>query len=396
MSLSLFEIALPSQNCEAGKILWNKTKLPNKGNLKWIQDNYKQNYYLAHILLEICQETADALKNGHYREYDALVKNFGCQMTALEVHQLIKQPHIKEEAERVHQIATAQLEQLRQQKSSLPEGTHGMSFLSYAHDRLNLEVNLSSQMAQLVRFKILNIINSNDLVNGRERPITDINPLNKRLEILNLTDQDKRFMSKNFSFKTWVEGLQEEESKHAAEFIRHAADQIVDPDRGPILRKMLAPDFAKLVRASPKILSVPQMHCGEVAVRAMDDGYIMVKNKLYNCDVPRKDAQPIKIVIKMPEERILSNDEMAQLSQDTPVMVLDTLMEPDCNIANTITDLGVAKFLNATLSQLDQYVGQSAPGPEIEADIAPYKLLKETYKQAEVEHMYTSSLKDEL
>lgn len=401
MSISLFDVALPSQNCSAGQTLLNKIKLPQKGNMKWATNHYRQNYNLANFLLEICKETAEAILNGHYNQFDALVKNFGCQMTAIEVHQLVKQPEIKKEALRVQQIATNQLALLASKKNGMPEGLHGMSFADYMQNCCGIEAKLSPEMAQLLRFRILNIVNSNVLdTSGRERPQTDVSALQGRLEALQMGTEERKFLDKNFSLKTWVERLQEEESRHAAEYIRQAANQITDPERGPILQRMLSSEFARQAKAHTKVLSVPQMHCGEAAVRGIDEGYLLVKNKTHNCHVIRANAQPIKIVVKMPEEQILSVEEVALLPPETPVMVFDTLMTSECDIVDIINTIGVVRLLNATLSQLPQYVRNIAPDiqrdEEIKADIAQYQGLYHVYKQAEVEHMYTSSLQDEL
>ncbi len=397
--------------------LFNEVFYSKDGNLFFTEDlrhnkhmNKKSALYsnllLSEFILTVCKQTADALVEGRYKEFDALVKNFGCQMTALEVHQLVNQKELHDEAAKVSDRVSKYFEKIGELYETLKDKKL-KDVSNQEHQQFDL--TLSPEMSHLVRFKILGIVNSNCLDHGREQPTTNLQPLinlvnhiyeNRRLLIEGGYSDVLRSLKDKFPLKAWVGNLQAAESKSAAEFILNQA-QSLSHERSPLLQQMLSHDYVRESKSTPKITSVPQLPSGEVAVRCFN-GILLVKNKLMLGDNLRPDAEPKKVFIRMPKGKILTDEKVAQLDQKCPVMVLETLINSKVTtdkLKGILQKKRVVNFLNATLAHIPQYTQGTSQEQdedmEKELEVFKTKSFHKIYKKAEVEHMFTSSIGEE-
>jgi hypothetical protein len=402
---SLFNIVFSSEFIKNESQIKGKTQFVNKSQE---MDQCKKFIHLGQLILMICKETAQAITACHYKQFDALVKNFGCQITALENYQIANLPDLKTEAETIQICAKEKFELLQSLQKKPPSGVPTMNLEEYLH-HVNATILVSDSMARLIRFKILNIINSNKIMfdkDGikREVPFTKIENLKDKIKILSITEQEKKLLEK-FPFKTWVEGLQLEESEKATRYIQKMAKNIFHLERGPVLEKMLSDNFVHISKKSrPQVKSQPQLHSCEAAVRCMQEGYILVKNKLFLGEYKREGAQPVRQMIKMPEEIFLTVEEEGLLEPQTPVFVIEVLMASNVNreaVQVMISEAGLVDFVNSTVSRLPQYLEgtdvEKIKDEAIKEDIKAYQTDKHNkiYQMAEIEHIYTSSWQDE-
>ncbi|MBA2369868.1 MAG: hypothetical protein H0V82_12755 [Candidatus Protochlamydia sp.] len=396
-------------------IVFSSNFIKNEPYIKGVQyvnktqnmDQCKKFIHLGQLILMICEETVQAITACHYKQFDALVKNFGCQITALENFEISDQPDIKNEAWAIQLCVKKNLEHLKSIQNKPPLEHNIRGFEDYLN-QLKVTILVSDPMARLIRFKILNIINSNKILvdkDGirREVPITKIENLKKRIKNLPITTQEMKALEK-FPFKSWVEGLQLEESEKAVRYIQSMAKTILCPDRDGILGEMLSDEFVRISKKSkPQVKSQPQLHSCEAAVRCIK-GYVLIKNKLFLGEFPREGAQPVRQMIKMPEGLFLTEDEEKLLDHQTAVFVIEVLMASHVNrdaIKMIISEAGIVNFVNATVSRLPQYLegtdGEKLQDDAIQEDIQAYHndKYKEIYQMAEIEHIYTSSWQDE-
>lgn len=408
MSISLFSSALPCEDSKEGRVFFTQTRLPARGKPAYFSVQYKSHLFLAKLVLEICQETAEALLDPRYKKFDALVKNFGCQITALEVMRCFQEIDFHQEAEQICHLTAQRLAYLDGLEKA-PLGKCNMTFVEYCQ-AANLDIELSPAAAKLVRFRILNIINTNPLVNGTEKPVTDLQKLRGRmtgLETLykNLRTEPLIYAKKHIPFEVWVHGLQAEESRFAVKYIQaasreYASESVDDRVRAEFLVKMLGDEFVRSSHSQTKstIVSQPQLYTGEMAFRAIK-GIVLLKNKTILGGEEIPGAQPIKAFVEMPGERILTSEEVSAFSARTPIIVLEGFIANDTVLEEKIAQIGVFRILNATLARLEQYASKTSQAKieDVEA-VAEIKALKkdtEAFDVMQVDHMYCASIEEE-
>ncbi|MBA2727581.1 MAG: hypothetical protein H0U49_05340 [Parachlamydiaceae bacterium] len=219
MSISLYKSALPSTvniNKE-GKSFFEEMKLPKGGKPEHYGASYTKNIVLAKLVIEICCEAAEAIIDHQYKKFDALVKNYGCQITALEVQQKLQGSAIFDEAERVRKVALTMLQQVEEHLKKNPIGLPQMGVIEYLAEKAKVDFEISEDLAQLVRFRILNIINTDVLINDVEVPCTKIEKISAMVEKID--------RSVKIPIKAWIESLQAEESGKAVRFIQEVAQK---------------------------------------------------------------------------------------------------------------------------------------------------------------------------
>lgn len=412
--VSLFETAFPKPDTKEGKSLFAKAlKLPDKGNPAVFFDQYKCNLVLARLILEICQNAAEAIEHKNYKHFDALIRNFGCQITALQNHRLLKKAELREEAKRVHHLALERLATVEASWGKPPIGKCGMSVVDYLK-MANIDITLSVDMAQLVRFRILNIVNTNVRSEEQELPCTKVDAIVSQVErIVADFNFNQRHGShyvmkhgKNF-FEKWISGLQAEEAAIAVRFIQKVELDLLhtgDHPRAMLVERLLGDKYVRASKArgssNTPIVSLPQLYTGEAALESVE-GLILIKNKLTFCGEQIPGVLPMKAFIKMPEGKVLSVEEIHVIPDDEPVYVLEGYIPPETLLDCKVKELGVATLLNATLARLPQYASGTPQEEfdqmlledrEAEQDLKNYAARDDAYRVIQFDHIYCGSL----
>lgn len=381
MSCSLLECTLPLPGSHSRKTLDDELRIP-KDLPKRLRPNYQKCIRFGRLMLQITRETAQALLDTRYKEFDALVKNFGCQITALEVKNLVKQAGLLEEAARVEAAARKVLEETRGNVQNPPLGDPDTTPIAYLQ-KVGLDLQLSESMLRLVRLHLLSIINTNIEKKGREVPRTNVSLLSKKDTKLKL------------SFQKLIDGLQQEESLKAADYIRRESQQIKDP-RAPLIQRIL--ENEQRLSILHKIASVPLLYNTEAVLRRID-GVVLVKNKLHLCGKAIPDAVPQRAYVKLPEERILSETEIRSLPADEALLVIEGYIKNDTPLEEKISTLGLITIVNANCAVIKQYASNTEQSPlkdkEALEDLAVYKANQEARDVIEIDHIYCASLSEE-
>ena len=362
---------------------------------------------LAYIALK---ETAEAIQNCEYTKFDALVKNFGCQITMLEVVKLSKTPTLREQADKLKAAAEAKLKSLKQLVQ--PDKNRAQKLASFCLESNNELSTISKEIVRLTRLRLLCIINDNDEFNNeengkaREKPCTKIDPLLKKL-----SKTTRRTIQGIIS--PMIEQLQIEESVLAATFIRQEAPYITD-ERGQFLQRMLRSDCER--RASIKvkssnnraveegIASVPLLYNTEVSIARLD-GILLVKNKLKICKKPIDGALDIQVLLKMPECRTLTADVIAAIEPDEPISVIEgyvnsTITDPK-QLADMLQQYGLMNIIKINCASIQQYASGASQKPLADAtaneEIESLKTQKALQDATlEIDHIYCASAKEVL
>lgn len=352
-----------------------------------------QCYALVHLIYTVALESAEALIKGVYKQFDALVKNFGCQITMAEVMELVQNPALKAEAAKVCQIATEKLASCEELIGKPPKGKAPATFSDLVRD---LDVEISPEMMRLVRLRFLTIVNNNKVVkqdgNDREMPFTDTEPLRKKIV-------SRRALEPIIS--PLIDKLQREESSLAADYIRKRAQALKGP-RKELIQKMLQPEHVRKA-AKTNIASVPLLYNTEASLAGLD-GVVLVKNKLSICEKPRDGARELKVHIQLPEGRLLSDLEIAQLAPEKPLAVLEGYVDPAITtqeeLAAKIHEIGLMRIIQGNCAPLQQYASNTSQDPladdEARADIEELKKFSEAARKAiEIDHIYCGSVNEE-
>lgn len=363
------------------------------------------NLFLAEIILKIGQQTFDAINQGRYREFDALLKNFGCQMTALDVFLLVNNPSVRLEAQAKAKKTLKKLHKIE------------VLYKEFADKRpsdaekidIKCDIKLSSNLAHLVSLKILGLINHNIVSQGAEVPITKLDKIEaltkdiftqRKAEITQ--DAYKKHLhpyNKGLPIGKWIEKMQERESANSVMFIQIQAEMLDESVRGSLL-DLVSGEYVKIAKATPKVVAAAQQPSGEVALRRMDNNIAVIKNKMFLGDSPREGALPVQIFFKMPEGKILCEKEVGELPLHTPVMVLEALLDRrvdrECLEKLLKKAGGVVNFANATLANVHQYTEsfRFAADEKMKAALEPYqgKPYRKIFRKAQLEHMFTASV----
>lgn len=387
-TLSLIESFLPASGIIERNYIDCKTKF-NFSDLKTGQILCSQNLRIGKLILKIASETASAICNSQDKPFDALIKNFGCQITAL---------YLQIPSSFTLKIEAVILKQLIHAKLKMPCNTTppevGTDLVTFLRNR-NLDARASSEFIQLCRFRLLSIVNSNKLKEDREIPFTDFKPLLKMVKNTNSSIVERL-----------VSGIQAEESVKAAEFIRKQAALLsIDIVEKPLLQRLVSEKFRRQTdpcrsKKYSQIASVPLLFNTEVVIRRIS-GIILLKNKLMLIDKPIPHAKSLKIFLKMPEEQLLDKQTIALYAREEKVLVIEGYVKSE-EIISKISEFGILKIINANTSapSMLQYASGTDQKP-IEDEqandyIGKFSKLENIVDQVfEIDHIYCASLKEE-
>lgn len=393
--VSLFDSVWPLEESKESKNLHTTTRLPERGNPAHFKVNYQKILTYAQVVFTICKTAADSVVKGNYRKFDALLKNFGCQMTALDVHQKLSRSELCEEAVHISKLCVEKFEQIGKMFNKPPQGKCGMTMNQYV-GHAGLDIQISAQFADLVVYRLLHVIHDTKLERGEEVPVTNLDPLE-----LVKNQLEKKASGPLFSFDAWVHGLQAKESRKAALFIQHEVEKLeVSHERALLLKRMVGP--AHLREATfgsnrSSILTLPQSYSVEAAVRLFQ-GIMIVKNKLRLSNNLIQGAVPEKVFISFPEHKILDQEEIKGLDPLQPVIVLEGY-KGSGSIAHTISQIGVITLLNINCANMPQFTSMFPQDPlndkEAEEDVASFKKREEWIKSFRADHLFCSSVGDE-
>ena len=273
LTVSLLETILPPAGSEERIELDNILRLPLRGEPKHFNVYYLQNMRLAKLCLTLAKETAEAIEQAQYKKFDALVKNFGCQITALEVQRKMQnRGALLQEAAEIIELAAKRLKNCLNIKH---QGVCGMDVVTYLREA-KLDIQISTSMAELVRLRMLCIVNSNKLKpikldNGKEVleevPFTNLSLLTKKVKNIEGLHRVERVVNRT----------QVEESHRSALFIQEVASNLPG-ERAVILKRLLGRAFLREA-PSNRILSLPLLYNTEASIRGLN-GIVLVKNKL--------------------------------------------------------------------------------------------------------------------
>lgn len=313
------------------------------------------------LILRIALETADAVINNQYKRFDALIGNFGCQITALEVQQLLSKTELRQEAVRLY--------------TRLPQVK---------------EVQVSTDFSRLVRFRLLSVVNVNvlDAAKTREKPETQSEKLRELIE-------DVDAVTKNV-LKDFVRRLQANESANAAAFIKGEANLLTleDTPRAHLLQLLLGSAFN---REKDCIVSTPLLYNTEVVFRRTI-GLVLIKNKLFLLNERRPNEREVKVFMRFPQEEIVPEGDIAGVPDDTPLIVLEGYVRTE-NLAAQIQDLGFYTILSANTAIIPQYIKgieDTRLDEKADADIATFSAQGNIADEVfEVEHVYCASMREE-
>ncbi|MCE5294435.1 MAG: hypothetical protein LLF94_07460 [Chlamydiales bacterium] len=359
----------------------------------------------AKLLLAVAIETADAVIQNQYRSFDPLVKNFGCQISAVDMCELFSNANLDDlcqEAVQVKAYATIKLQELGStipKCGRVPRLAGIRSLEEFLIQKAKVDLQVSPTMSRLLRMRILCIVNDNKRINDREVPLTNIESLVQRLG--EVTGKVKaRFTS---ILTPLVQGLQAEESMQAAVYIRQKGLGIANADRRDLVCRALQLERKSAVKYNcpqTPIVSVPLLFNTEAALTTYT-GLVCVKNKLTICGEPIVGAVAKKIFLQMPGG-IPVKDVSARSSRE-PIMVIEGYMKEPKGIKARILACGLTTIILANCASkiVTQYAGGASKDPltDIEAENEVQRYASSDFDTArsilELDHFYCSSLEME-
>lgn len=413
-TVSLFDSLLPQEGSLERNELNRLTKLPSRGNPKQFNANCSKMVKIGKLLLIVAQETAQALLDAKYTSFDALIRNFGCQMTALEVMKILRNKSLlNAETERIipdsvdaeddpeNNLATKIKNASIFLATKCPQGELGMDLAPYLQDRASLDIKISPEMVRLVRLRLLCIVN-----NQHTDPQLLVDKLGKMksdfLKPINLI----------------VRGVQAEESAKAADYIYQTALGLTQKEdatpRAALLERCLRDQFrraANIDEGCSPIISVPLLYNNEVAIRAIE-GVVLVKNKFTVNEKPLP-VKPVCLYIQMPQERFLTKEEVSSLPEDELLYVIEGAKDIEDEslyaievkgnkalLRKSIAEQGLIQLINVQNANWPrQYIKGASQDPlndsEAITDIADLKTQEDTSQIIKIDHMYCASIKEE-
>lgn len=367
-------------------------QLPNKlalSNSKGIETACELNIKVSELVLKVVLEATQAIESCEYKKFDALVKNFGCQMTALENFQLLQTPEkrakLREEASHVQAAVQDRLSRIPKFLNNPPLKEIAEAGLEGLYNRVGLDLKISPELFRLVRFRLLCLINDNKphpAIAEREQPYTNIDAMRSYTSL-----------SKNV-LKALIEDIQVEEGKTACSFIRREALAQVQKEvfRSSLVLRCLGEEFEE--KGLGKVVRLPSLYNTEASIRAVD-GIILLKNKLQFCGKRIQEALPIKFFLHMPEERILAQEDIAAIPESQPLVVMEGYIKDSSLLVEKIHKIGLLSIVNANVAKTHHCIKD----PEAELDLENYKKLDDdhmiTSKVFEIDHIFCSSMKEE-
>ncbi|MEI8366769.1 MAG: hypothetical protein WCF65_10175 [Parachlamydiaceae bacterium] len=392
---SIIQVFLPSMNINEREKFNTATQIPAKyargSTTDSTQKQISQSIKIASLFLNVAKDSAEALLHDRFTAFDALVKNCGCQITALEVQQLVRDRSLLEEADQLKTsipILQSKLKKLNNHHKQADESA--LSLVNLLH-RVLPELafcHVSPAMMRLMRFRLLAIVNDNEPDdNEREIPITNINPLAKSTKL------DERLL------KTLISGLQVEESRHAIDFIQQEASLLPGEHKrkGLICRALHCVRQNKMKGDNTPISFTSLLYNVEACLRCFQ-GIVLVKNKLTLCKQPIPSAFPLQVYIRMPGEEVLTQKEVKEISENEPLIVIEGYVKTP-ELAAKIQQIGLVAFVKINASHAAIQFPEDCAQPmeaEFEQDRQDLeKLRPQIAKIFEIDHMFCSSMREE-
>jgi hypothetical protein len=311
------------------------------------------------IVLQIAEETADAILKCEYKQFDALVKNFGCQITALEIFQKINdyKPQLENEALIIKNVVQKNI----------------------------MDIKVSAVFAKLIRFRLLCIVNDNKP--GKEPNI--------EFPITNVTKIKNSGMSKT-KLVELISKLQMEEARSAAFFIQQVKLINTESERETLITQLVNETVT-----TKSTISSPLLYNTEAVLSALN-GTLLIKNKLNFCGNPIPDRRVVQIFLKMPENKIINTEEALKLNGlKNPLFVIEGYINDQDLLITQINEIGIKAIVKANCATLPQYADSKEPVKNEQAveDIKYYADLEKRLdiKAAlNIDHMYCASLQEEI
>lgn len=375
--VSLLASLWPQEGSKEEKSLHGKVGVPERGKPAHFKTNYQKMLTIAQVMFMVCESAAEAALEGRYSKFDALVKNFGCHITALAVQRSVK--GVSDEAARVRELCQEKLKMIETMFDKPPVGDCGMTLARYCQ-HVGVDIRVSEAFCNLVLCRFLHIVHDKKQIGAEEVPFTCTDPLELIKNSLKACERGHIM-----SFATWVEGVQAKESVKAVGFMQELARGLAH-ERGPFLCRMMSQEFVRQAKKSA-IVALPQYYSTEAALRSMQ-GYLVIKNKLTLAGWPIKEAKADVVFMRMPEEKMLSEAEVRRLKPHKPIVVVEGFQGPT-PLAELVQRVGVIALVLSSLAQLSQYTtdyDQTWHGAE--------ELPKVDYG-FRADHMYCASVQEE-
>ncbi len=387
--ISFIDAMLPSIGLNEREEFDHATFLSNKRSLSERQSLISLNNKIVLLFLKVGQETAQAIIEHRYTAFDALIKNFGCQMTALEVCHIIQDEGLISESQNLLRDLPAFVERIKQPLGKDFIDLNFTSLLKKVFPEI-ATYSISEKMARLFRFRLLAMVNDNKLIDNQEVPFTNYEQVKKLLKD-----------NKNLVTKHLINGLQVDEARRSIAFIQKEADNIdSDPQRKEMICQALQIVKEKNLRSDQtSIPLVPLLYNMEVCMRRMNGGVILVKNKVKLIGKAIPNSEPCHVYIGMPEERILSLSEIQNLKESTPLFVIEGYAKVK-DLALRIHEIGLMNLIliNSSGSSL-QFA--NASDCSLEGRFEEERLQLEASRQEmihslfEIDHVFCSSIHQE-
>ncbi len=394
MSISLFEAILPCAKIERdaidclqpfpkGGMDCSKIIKRNKNNFtRDLQKTLK----LQKLFLTMAVETAEACCNRQYTKFDPLLKNYGCQISAFQIQILLQQKGIFEEAENILNTGKKCLENINRFIEKPPIGNELYKTRADFLQNLGLDLRITAETANLIRLRILSVVNVNKVTTNsageeREVPFTEPNCLVKKVR--KIDEAIVRFL---------VSGLQSDESQKSISFLRERVEKNF-PDSSKFLTENYVRTSQNIQSKNSPISSVPLMFNTEASLRCVE-GIILIKNKLKTGNVENNEKN-IKIFLKIPENKILSDEEVTTITNEEPLYVIEGYIQEENALKSCVESGELFNLIKAQTAALYQYAAntkQKIEDPELLAEIKKYEPdAQKSISIFEIDHYYCAA-----
>lgn len=369
-TVSLIDTLLPPQNYAERNAIETSTRLnivvQNNG-VVLRRTQCAVNTRIGMLFLHVLQEAAQYYIESRFKGFDALVRNYGCQITALEVSDLASldppaRQSLIEEAVRVQNIVQPLLKRCEGNLTSSVAGDNEMGLTEYLRERLNIDVRITETMARLVRLRLLCIVNEVD---------SSDNPRTISTNLYKMVKGPKGLTELSNSIESIVFGVQAEESRKAVDYIRAKIEKLTPAiaRRSALLSRLVSQTFAastavtNVARRTP-IVSIPLSYNTEVVLRSISN-VILIKNKLKEGGNAIQGARPINLYLRNPDT-LLSSDEANALAGNTPLVVIEGKIRNEEKFISAIKSLGLLGIIQTNcMLEPSQYASGTSEAMDI-------------------------------
>lgn len=261
---------------------------------------------IATLFLEVIKETCQAIIDRQYKNFDPLVRNFGCEISVVKIIFCMQDYHkLKEEAETLYRQKDSlqkEIFSIKGQPQKLPIGTSSLETIF----QTMANTQVSEEFATLMRFRMLTIIHGKKYLEGSEISFTSILELHRRFA-KNNDRADRTFLER------YICTLQAEESMRAVHFVRRLAQT-------DMLREGLSITHSTILREGyPPIYITPLLCNMEISLQTIQT--IMIRAKTTIAERPIPNAMPfVQYRRLLPQEREITPQE---ISNEEPIMVCE-------------------------------------------------------------------------